>query len=103
MYLEEKLGVATFQKVYAYVSREENGEQESGEREAVLALLPSRRISCRWCAAADARTAARTAARPAAQPAPPPSPRRRPMRDGRAQRLLGQVHTLVYLQEALDG
>ena len=39
MYLEEKLGVATFQKDYAYVSREENGEQESGEREAVLALL----------------------------------------------------------------
>ena len=61
MYLEEKLGVATFQKVYAYVSREENGEQESGEREAILALLAHQKDQ------------------------------------------LPLVHTLVYLQEALDG
>ena len=61
MYLEEKLGVPTFQKVYAYVSREENGEQESGEREAILALLAHQKDQ------------------------------------------LPLVHTLVYLQEALDG
>ena len=98
MYLEEKLGVATFQKVYAYVSREENGEQESGEREAVLALLAEQKDQLPLVR--RRRRARPTALAP--PPAPPPSPHRA-TRDGRAQRLLGQVHTLVYLQEALDG
>ena len=69
MYLEEKLGVA-FQKVYAYVSREENGEQESGEREAVLALLAEQKDQLPLV-----RRRRRAPPR-APPPAPPPSPRR---------------------------
>ena len=64
-----ELGVATFQKVYAYVSPR---EWRAGERRARASShsSPSKRISCRWCAAAARTHRTRTAARTAAQPAP---------------------------------
>ena len=85
-------------QVYAYVSREENGEQESGEREAVLALLAEQKDQLPLVR----RRLPRAPHRAHRRPRRPASPHR-PTRDGRAQRLLGQVHTLVYLQDALDG
>ena len=85
MYLEEKLGVATFQKVYAYVSREENGEQESGEREAVLALLAEQKDQLPLVRRRLPRAPHRPHRRPPRRPASP----HRATRDGRAQRLLG--------------
>ena len=60
-HLEDKLGSRdAFERVYSYVSREEVGEQQSGEREEILAFMADKRD------------------------------------------LLPLVHTLLYLEEALD-
>jgi len=60
-HLEEKLGSKeAFERVFDYVSREESGAQESGEREEILSFMADQRA------------------------------------------LLPLVHTLLYLEEALD-
>ena len=37
--VEQLGGQSAFDRVYKYVSREESGEQQSGEREAILAFM----------------------------------------------------------------
>ena len=113
-HLEEKLGSReAFERVYDYVSREERSEQQSGEREEILAVrtkgqhktsphafLPRTCVPCHApCLLRAGKALLRTP-----DPQKPPRPSFTLIRQfmGDEKDCLPLVHTLLYLEEALD-